>query len=67
MSPVLQQSKLRFSGRKRDSRHRLCKPHCRGVVRENINLINNHSYNRTKLVIDGKQAYADRRYADGTT
>ena len=25
--------KLRFSGRKRDSRHQLCKPHCRGSKR----------------------------------
>lgn len=28
-----------------------------GGVRDNINLINNHSYNRTKLVIDSKPAY----------
>lgn len=28
-----------------------------GGVRDNINLINNHSYNRTKLVINGKPAY----------
>ena len=28
-----------------------------GGVRDKINLINNHSYNRTKLVINGKPAY----------
>ena len=28
-----------------------------GCVRQNTNLINNHSYNRTKLVINGKPAY----------
>lgn len=28
-----------------------------GGVRDNINLINNHSYNRTKLVFDSKPAY----------
>ena len=28
-----------------------------GGVRDNINLINNHSYNRTKLVIDSNPAY----------
>ena len=28
-----------------------------GCVRQNTNLINNHSYNRTKLVIDSKPAY----------
>ena len=28
-----------------------------GGVRDNIHLINNHSYNRTKLVIDSKPAY----------
>ena len=30
-----------------------------GCVRQNTNLINNHSYNRTKLVIDGNTTYAD--------
>ena len=35
-----------------------------GCVRQNTNLINNHSYNRTKLVIDGKITYADTDNAD---
>ena len=30
-----------------------------GCVRQNTNLINNHSYNRTKLVINGNTTYAD--------
>ena len=35
-----------------------------GCVRQNTNLINNHSYNRTKLVINGKITYADTDNAD---
>ena len=35
-----------------------------GCVRQNTNLINNHSYNRTKLVIDGNTTYADTDNAD---
>lgn len=35
-----------------------------GRERENTSLINNHSYNRTKLVIDGNTTYADTDNAD---
>lgn len=35
-----------------------------GRERENTSLINNHSYNRTKLVINGKITYADTDNAD---